>query len=345
MNADTERTRSDPSSGEVLKPTTIARHYHNVFHSLAMLAGMRLDVFTPLRDGPMEAKTLAEALRVHEDKLAPVLYALVAANLLKVESGRFSNSEEAAIFLVRGRPEYIGGLSELYAMFWTAGLKTAETVRAGKPQAQFNFRALPDEDLLAYFQKQVHSSVRGGKEIAEKFDFSEFERLLDAGGGTGGVSMAVCARYPHLKATVADLPLVAKLAERFIAEAGMSDRIGVSATDLSSEAPAGQYDAAVLRALIQTLSPEDARRSLKNIGRAMSPGGRIFIFGSILENSRLAPPVSVANNLVFLNVYEHGRSYTEQEYREMLTEAGFTGITVEHEALADGMGLIRAKKQ
>lgn len=49
--------------------------------------------------------------------------------------------------------------------------------------------------------------------------------------------------------------------------------------------------------------------------------------------------------LVFLNVYDQGKAYTENEYREMLTIAGFTDITVEHDALIDGMGIISAIKQ
>jgi hypothetical protein len=31
-------------------------------------------------------------------------------------------------------------------------------------------------------------------------------------------------------------------------------------------------------------------------------------------------------NLGFLNIYDHGQSYTEGEYRQWLAEAGFTNI-------------------
>jgi hypothetical protein len=345
MNTGAEAMQNGAPLDETLKPATIMYNFHTAFHALAMLAGMQLDVFTPLQDGPMEVEVLASALGVQEAKLVPLLYSLVAAGLLKVENERFSNTEEASVFLVRGRPEYIGGLSGLYTMFLTAALKTAETIRTGEPHAKFDFRTLSDEELLAYFRKQVHSSINGGKEIVDKFDFAGFERLLDAGGGTGGVSIAICTKYPRLKATVADLPTVAKLSEHFIAEAGMSGKIAVSPIDLCSDSPSGQYDVAVLRAFIQTLSKEEALAALKHIGQSMVSGGRIFIFGSVLKNSRLAPPVSVVNDLVFLNVYDHGRSYTENEYQEMLVKTGFTDITVEHEVLVGGMGLIEAKKQ
>jgi len=83
---------------------------------------------------------------------------------------------------------------------------------------------------------------------------------------------------------------------------------------------------------------------LRGISQSMVPGGRIFIFGSVLENSCLAPPASLAFGLAFLNVYDHGKAYTEQEHREMLTNAGFTDIAVEHDVLVDGMGMVSAKK-
>ncbi len=345
MDTKTELNRNNSSHDETMKPSTIMRNVNAVYPSFAMLAGMQLDVFTPLKNGPMEAKTIASALDVLEDKLTPLLYALVAAGLLEVENKSFSNTPEAGKFLVRGCPDYIGGLSGFYNMIWHATLNTAESIRTGIPQAKLDYHTLPEEELLKFFRSQVHSSLRGGKEIAEKLDFSEFGMLLDAGGGTGGVSIAICNKYPQIKATVADLPKVAQLAERFIAEAGMSGRISVSATDLCLNSPEGKYDVAILRAVIQTLSKEQAQISLKCISQSMVPGGRIFIFGSVLENSCLAPPSSLAFGLASLNVYDHGKAYTENEYQEMLTNAGFTDIAVEHDALIDGMGIVSAKKQ
>lgn len=345
MDTSAKLTQNNYIHDETLKPSTIMRHVYAVYPSFAMLAGMQLDVFTPLKNGPMEAKTLASALDVLEDKLTPLLYALVAAGLLKMENKSFSNTPEASKFLVRGRPDYIGGLSGFYNINWHATLNTAESIRSGKPQAKIDYHTLSKEELWKFFRSQVHSSLRGGKEIAEKLDLSEFKMLFDAGGGTGGVSIAICNKYPQIKATVADLPQVAQLAERFIAEAGMSDRISVSATDLCSNSPVGKYDVAILRAVIQTLSIEQAQMCLKCVSQSMVPGGRIFILGSVLENSRLAPPAALAFGLASLNVYDYGKAYTEKEYREMLANTGFTDIRVKNDALVDGMGIVSAKKQ
>ncbi len=340
MNQGRERVEKDP-----VNPATIMRHVYGAYPSFAMLAAMKLDVFTPLQDGSREAGDLAKSLGVGEEKLIPLLHALVAADLLQIENNRFANTGEAGKYLVRGRPDYIGGLSGFYGNLWQAALKTAESIKTGKPQAKLDWHTLPEGELRRYFRSQLDNSLRAGQELMEKLDFSGFEHLLDAGGGSGGVAMSICNRFPSVKATVADLPAVVRLTERFIAEAGCAAQISVSATDLCSGSPEGLYDVAVLRAFLQTLGKEQARAVLRNVGRCMAAGGKLFVIGSILDNSCLSPAASLAWGLVFLNVYDHGRSYSEKEYAEMLENTGFADITIEHNAFVDGYGLITAEKQ
>ena len=327
-----------------ISSTIFMRNAYAVYPSFAMLAGMELDLFTPLKDGPMGAVTLAESLSVQAARLSPLLYALVAAGLLTVEDGVFSNTEEADKFLVRGRPDYMGGLSGFHRKLWHAAMNTAESIRAGKPTLKIDWKTLPDEELFNFFGSQFHSSIRSGRELAGKLDFSQCERLLDAGGGTGGVSIGICEKFPLIRATVADLPGVAQVSKHFIAKAAMSGRISVAATDLCSNTPPGHYDIAILRAFIQTISMKQAQMAVINIGRAIAPGGKIYIIGSILDNSCLSPPSSLGMGLVFLNFYEDGKAYTEKDHQEMLGNAGFTDINVEHDTLIDGMGIVSARK-
>ncbi len=63
MNAATDR----------LQPDTINAHLANVYPALAMLAGMQLDVFSPLAAGPRTVAGLATALGVQPEKLRPLL--------------------------------------------------------------------------------------------------------------------------------------------------------------------------------------------------------------------------------------------------------------------------------
>ena len=51
----------------------IQRIIQAVYPPFAMLAGMQLDLFTPLKDGPMSAEQIADAIGVGSAKLKPLL--------------------------------------------------------------------------------------------------------------------------------------------------------------------------------------------------------------------------------------------------------------------------------
>ena len=124
-----------------IKPATIFRHAYGVYPPMAMLAGMQLDVFTPLKGGPMTATALADAIGANAARLRPLLYALVHAELLTVDGDRFANTPEADLYLVRGRATYMGSAHELYSDLWGAALTAAQSIRARCTAAQTRFRS------------------------------------------------------------------------------------------------------------------------------------------------------------------------------------------------------------
>jgi len=83
------------------QPKTITELFKAVYPSFAMLAGMELDLFTQLKDGPLNVEQISKAIGVQAIKLRPLLYALVVAGLLTVQDDLFSNTPEADHFLVR----------------------------------------------------------------------------------------------------------------------------------------------------------------------------------------------------------------------------------------------------
>src|SRR5262249_43655110 len=134
-----------------IMPATILRHAYGIYRSAAMLAGMQLDLFTPLKNGPMSAATLANALSLQSEKLRPLLYALVDAELLTlVEDDHFANTPEAEVYLVRDHDMYLGSAHELYSDLWTAALAAGQSIRAGRPKAKHDFTAMSDEELGAF---------------------------------------------------------------------------------------------------------------------------------------------------------------------------------------------------
>ena len=74
------------------RPDTINALRFGADASFAMLAGMQLEVFTPLQHGPMTAEQIADAIGIVPTRLPLLLYALVAAGLLTEQDGRLSNT-------------------------------------------------------------------------------------------------------------------------------------------------------------------------------------------------------------------------------------------------------------
>jgi hypothetical protein len=314
-----------------------------VYPAFALLAGMQLDLFTPLQDGPMSAEQIAAGLGVGSAKLKPLLYALAVAGLLNVDGELFANTEVANRFLVWGSPLCMVDTHELLFDLWNATLKTAESIRTGTPQAEYNYSAMSGDELEGFFRGEHPYAIEYGRELVARYDFSSYRTLLDVGGGSGGLAIAVTEACPHIQATVVDLPAVTPVTQRFIDEAGAGDRVQVIATDVVRDSLTGSYDVAVLSALIQVLSPDEARRALKNVGKVVNPDGAIYITGAgIIDNSRTSPPDLVGFNLVFINVYGEGQAYTEQEHKDWLAEAGFGDF--ERTILPDERSIITARK-
>lgn len=322
---------------------TIDKLTNAAYPSFAMLAGMELDLFTPLKDGSMNAEQVAEALGVRPDKLKPLLYALVAAELLIVEGDLFSNTPEAEQFLVRGKDTYQGGRHQAIRLRWDNTLKTAETIRTGVPQAKTDFATMSPERTESAARRRETDTVSAARDLLARYDFSSHKTLLGVGGGAGYLSIAITETYPNLRATIVDLPTMTPITQVIVSEGGAADRVQVMTADVVNESLEGSFDVAVLRNFIQVLSANQARRALLNVGEVTKPGGTIYILGQIIDDSRITPLETVGMNLNFLNMYDEGQAYTENEHRDWLTEAGFEGF--ERIVVPDGSSIVQGRRR
>ncbi len=323
------------------QPTTIQALSTAVYPSFAMLAGMQLDVFTPLKDSPMTAEQLADALGVNAGDLSPLLYALVATHLLTVDGEWFANTAESDHFLVKGKPTYIGGRHEDFSDLWEDLSHTAETIRTGIPQARKDFASMSPDDLMSLLRGMHSGTLAIGRNVVGRYDFSSYRTLVDVGGGSGGMALAITDAYPTMRATVVDLSSVTPLTQQFIDGAGAADRVQVASVDVVHESLPHKYDVAVMKSFLHVLSPDEAFKALQNIGAAINPGGSIYTIGRVLDDSRLSPPGAVGFNLILLNLHQ-GRTHTEGEHREWLTAIGFENF--ERVLIAEGNSIIMAHK-
>jgi hypothetical protein len=308
-----------------------------------MLAGMQFEIFTLLAGRSRSASELSAMLGVAEERLSRLLYALVACGLLEHREAGFSNTPEAARFLVKGLPGYIGGMHELLSQLWHADLMTAQSIRSGRPAALHDYTAASDEEMAAMLRGMHASAISAGRDFLRHFDFSEYRSIVDIGGGSGGLVATLCEAHPGLQGTLFELPRTAALAAPILKETPGGEHVSIEVGDILSSSPRGKHDAVLLRALVQVLQPADAALAIANAAAALRPGGTIYIAGGgILDDDRLAPRAAVFLNVTFMNLYPAGASYTEAEHREWLCAAGCGDLR--RITLPSGGGIICAVK-
>ena len=212
----------------------------------------------------------------------------------------------------------------------------------GSAQARLDFSAMSPDEQMAYRRSRYSESVESARDLVRRYDFSKYKNLIDAGGGVGGLSITVAEVCPHLQAVVAELPSVIPTTQIFVEESGATNRVKAVAADVVNGPIPGSFDVAVLRSLIQVLSPDQARRAIQNVSQVLEPGADIYILGQVIDDSRTSPAGAVGMNLYFINIYDGGLAYTEKEHEEWLSEAGFQDI--ERIAIPNGTSIIKARK-
>lgn len=312
------------------------------FTPMAVRAALQLGLFTPLARGPMTAEELAVALGVKPRRLKVLLYQLVVSEFLNFSDGRFSNTEMAAYYLVEGTPNYAGGIHGLWTEQFNAMMHTADSIRTDTAQTRMDFSGMSQEELGGFLRGLHGMAVAAGRSLSKLPQIAEARNLIDVGGGTGGLAIALCEEHPRLHATVVDLPSVVPIAAEVVEEAGLADRISVTTADILNNPLEGEFDIATARALFQVLSADQSSKAAQNISAGLVSGGTLFVLGIVIDDSHLSPIPSVGMNLIYLNMFDDGQAYTESEYRNWLTDAGFNDISREPHLM--GYSLISARK-
>lgn len=318
----------------------------------ALAAANELDLFTRLSDTDGHTiDELAEMLGVGRRPAEMLVTACASIGLLEHRDGRYVNSALADEFLVHGKAYHFGGwVQMLDRRLYPAWSRLTEAVRTNRPTSwnpdeQTHLFDSEDPQLLALFWEAMHSlSTITAREFGACVDLSASTALLDVGGGSGAYDIELSRRYPHLRATVFDLPPVCQIASKKIQAAGCEDRIVVAPGDFLAdpELPAG-HDVVLLSMIMHDWTPEQDLAILRKCFAALPPGGRIVISELLVNDEKTGPAAAALMSLNML-VETVGRNYTAAEYEQWLHATGFVDVqTVTFEA-PGANGAVLARK-
>jgi SAM-dependent methyltransferase len=184
---------------------------------------------------------------------------------------------------------------------------------------------------------EVHQNL--ASMVAEILDLKGIQRMMDLGGNSGVISMALLRKYPALTSTVVDIENVCIAGQEIVEEQGFSDRITYYPAEfLYDEFPIG-FDL-VLQCDVGIYSLE----LLRKLHRSLKPDGRLTFVDHFSPAENLAPPTRL--EWTFLDSL-HDPSYgfpTISEVKSLLAEAGFD-FSDEHQTLGKGLVVLQAQKQ
>jgi hypothetical protein len=162
--------------------------------------------------------------------------------------------------------------------------------------------------------------------VSEVLDLSDRSHLLDLGGGPGTHAIHFCLKHPGLRATVFDLPTTQPLAERTIQQAGLGDRIDFLGGSYLEGSIPGSYDVAWLSQILHGEGPDGCRLILEKAVSVLQPGGMIVVHEFLLNNRLDGPLFPALFSLNMLLGTPGGKSYSEEEVRDLLAGTGVREI-------------------
>ncbi len=291
--------------------------------SKTLFTAVKLGVFDRLHEAP------AAASDFEHPAMDRLLDGCVSLGLLEKRDGKFINTPLAEEYLVRSSPRSFYGYivysnDALYPMWGHLD----DAIREDSHRWKQTFGT--DGPLWDYFFRTAeakHDFLMGmhgfgqltSPSIAGAFDLSGYRKLVDLGGATGHLALAVRDRYPQIQAAVFDLPPVIAVVRELVGQ-----RAELIAGDfLSGELP--EADLFALGRILHDWNEDKLRRLLKKIFDRLPAGGALLIAEKLMAEDRRGPVAAHMQSLNMLVVTE-GRERTLSEYATLLYSAGFETV-------------------
>ncbi len=293
-----------------------------------LFAFVRLKIANILTQKPLAVKEISEKTKVHPLALDRLLNAAAALGLLeKTNGGDFQNSAISQKFLIENTEDYIGEQFEFYAdNSYSSWTKLVEKLHEWQPGIGDEQASDEEAQAAETLHPQHKLAVLVGKALGRKIDFSVFKKMLDVGGGTGAMSLGICAVHQDLQATVWDLPKVIEKTNGFVEESELKDRVEMRGGNFKTDRLPAGFDCVLLANLLSVAGEETNREFFKRIYDYLPRGGTLIISGWIVDDNRTTPEIAVLFSLEDVINQVPDVERTETTYRKWLEEAGFKNV-------------------
>lgn len=302
--------------------------------SFSIIAAAQLGIADALGPEPTHVDVLAERTKSHPGSLYRLMRALSALGIFaEAESPRTFTHTTLSEALRANVPGSMHGLArmvgQLHARAWVDvahSVRTCETAFSKVFGSEiFDYLPTNPEAAAAFDAAMTGYTAMTAAAVANAYDFSAVNKLVDVGGGSGALLCAIAARHPHVSGVTFDLPHVAARAKEYLLRSGVLGRCDVVAGDFFENVPSG-FDAYALKMVLHDWDDARSIAILKNVRKAIPAGGRLLVIDAVLPEGN--EPSSGKMLDVNMLVMTGGRERTEREFREILGAAGFELVRV-----------------
>ena len=295
----------------------------------AIQVALKVGLFEALSKGQLDEVSLAGEIKSETRATGLLANALVALGLLDKNEGRFALRDSARRYLLRDSGDYLGGMILFDAGLWDVWGHLENSIRTGAPaRTPDMFQSTPEE--TERFICAMDSLVRARGDaawVADNLDLRAVTSIADLGGGPGTYIAAMLKRWPHLRASIWDLPATLEVARKVLAEREplVQDRVVLVTVDyLRDQLPQGS-DMIFMSNIIHSESEATNLTLMKKCFDALGRGGTLIVKDHIM-NRELTEPGAGAVFALYLLLTTHGRDFSFDEVCWWMREAGFHDI-------------------
>lgn len=287
--------------------------------------GVRSGLIDALGEEPRPAEALAAELGLHGETALRVLRALATFGLCEHVSAQAFAVTPLGARLRKDAPNTMRGVALHWGGRTMASLETVgHTLATGEPgRGNGNFAALIADPVEGdiFYRAMAEQSVPVARALAEAYDFSGFECVMDVGSGYGAVLAEILYACPSLQGLAYDLEGIAAGALRYLDEIGVGDRVSFIPGSFFERVPPGA-DCIVLKFILHDWSDPEVATIMANCRAALDPGGTVVIVEKLLPEIVGPGDESVVrSDLIMMPI--NGKERTLAEYRRIAADAGF----------------------
>jgi len=294
--------------------------------SRVLLTGAELNLFTLLGRSRLTAEEIASRTGTNLRALTILLDALAAMGLLGKQGETYWCVSPACELLSEDAPDSILAMVLHAAHLWHRWSDLTNTVRGEDVSKESSGSARGAEEMRAFIGAMHAVAAPQAERIVAAVKPGDARALIDVGGASGTYTIAFLRAVPGMKATLFDRPEVIEMARERLRKDGMLDRVSLVSGDFyRDELPQG-HDLAFVSAIIHQNSPGQNLVLFKKVYRSLNAGGRVVIRDHVMEPDRIHPKDGAIFAVNMLINTSGGGTYTFEEIRSGLAQAGFSRI-------------------